>query len=40
MGGVIIEQNDNWYYSPLNIKDPKDLTGWDALDLATINVEP
>ena len=40
MGGVIIEQNDNWYYSPLNIKDTKDLTGWDALDLASINVEP
>ena len=40
MGGVIIEQNENWYYSPLNIENTTDLTGWDALDLATINVEP
>lgn len=40
MGGVIIEQNDNWYYSPLNIENTTDLTGWDALDLASINVEP
>ena len=40
MGGVIIEQNDNWYYSPLKIENTSDLQGWDALDLASIDVEP
>ena len=38
MGGVIIEQNDNWYYSPMKIENTRDLTGWDALNLANINV--
>lgn len=40
IGGVIIEQNDNWYYSPMKIENTSDLKGWDALDLASINVEP
>jgi len=39
MGGVIIEQNDNWYYSPMKIKNTSDLKGWDALNLASINAE-
>ncbi len=38
MGGVIIEQNDNWYYSSMKIENTRDLTGWDALNLANINV--
>ena len=38
MGGVIIEQNDNWYYSPMKIENTRDLTGWDALNFANINV--
>lgn len=40
IGGVIIEQNDNWYYSPMKIENTSDLQGWDALDLTSINVEP
>ena len=40
MGGVIIEQDENWYYSPMKIANTNDLTGWDALKLDKINVEP
>jgi hypothetical protein len=40
MGGVIIEQNDNWYYSTMKIDNTSDLKGWDALRLEDINVEP
>lgn len=40
MGGVIIEQDENWYYSPMKIANTSDLTGWDALNLDKINVEP
>ena len=40
IGGVIIEQNDNWYYSPMKIENTSDLQGWDALDLTSVNVEP
>jgi type III restriction enzyme len=40
IGGVIIEQNENWYYSPLKIENTSDLQGWDALDFNHINVEP
>ena len=29
-GGVIIQNGENWYYSPLPIDNTKDLTGWDA----------
>lgn len=29
-GGIIIEDGDNWKYSPLKISDTEDLTGWDA----------
>lgn len=39
MGGVIIEKNDNWYYSPLKIENTSDLRNWDALDFHTINVQ-
>ena len=30
MGGVIIQDGENWYYSPLSIDNTRDLTGWDA----------
>ena len=29
-GGVIVEKNDNWYYSPLHIDNTTDVSGWDA----------
>ena len=29
-GGVIVEKNDVWYYSPLHIDSTTDVTGWDA----------
>ena len=29
-GGVIVEKNDNWYYSRFPITTTEDLTGWDA----------
>ena len=29
-GGVIVEQNDVWYYSPLHIDTTSDVRGWDA----------
>ncbi len=30
MGGVIIQQGENWYYSSLPITNTTDLTNWDA----------
>ena len=29
-GGIIIEKNDNWYYSPFMIDDTTEITGWSA----------
>ena len=29
-GGVIVERNDVWYYSPLHIDSTSDIRGWDA----------
>lgn len=29
-GGVIVEKNDIWYYSPFPIDTTEDVTGWDA----------
>lgn len=29
-GGVIVEKNDVWYYSPLHIDSTADVRGWDA----------
>ena len=29
-GGVIIENNDNWYYSKFPITTTSDVTGWEA----------
>ena len=29
-GGVIVEKNDNWYYSRFLITTTEDVTGWDA----------
>ena len=29
-GGVIVEKNDNWYYSRYPITTTEDVTGWDA----------
>jgi type III restriction enzyme len=29
-GGVIVEYNDVWYYSPLHIITTSDVRGWDA----------
>lgn len=40
VGGILIQDDDNWYYSPLKIDNTNDLDGWTALDLNTINVEP
>lgn len=40
MGGVIIQRGDNWYYCPMKIENTHDLTGWTALNLNEINVEP
>lgn len=40
MGGVIIQEDDNWYYSPLKIEDTSSTNGWTVLDLAQINVQP
>jgi len=39
MGGVIVPENENWYYCPLKIDNTKDITGWTALDLSSINVD-
>ena len=30
MGGVIIEENQNWKYSPMKIENTSDLGGWDS----------
>ncbi|MBR6056575.1 MAG: DEAD/DEAH box helicase family protein [Victivallales bacterium] len=30
MGGVIIQQGENWLYSPLPIENTDDITNWDA----------
>lgn len=40
IGGVIIQEDDNWYYSPLKIENTSSISGWTALDLAHINVQP
>lgn len=40
MGGVIIRRDENWYYCPMKIENTSDLTGWTALNLKAINVEP
>ncbi len=32
-GGVLIAQNDNWYYPDGQIENTADLTGWKCLDL-------
>ena len=32
-GGVIVERNEVWYYSPLHINNTDDVRGWDALFL-------
>ena len=40
MGGIIIQENENWFYSPLPIDDTASTSGWTVLDLSTINVEP
>ena len=29
-GGIIIEKNDNWYYSPFKIDDTTEVIGWSA----------
>ncbi len=29
-GGILIEQGENWYYSPFKIENTNDLTGWNA----------
>ena len=40
MGGVIIQEDDNWYYSPMKIENTSSTNGWTALDFASINVQP
>jgi hypothetical protein len=30
LGGVIVEKNDVWYYSPLHIENTEDVRGWDT----------
>lgn len=30
LGGVIVEKNEVWYYSPFHIETTADVTGWDA----------
>ncbi len=40
MGGIIIQENDNWFYSELPIDNTSSTSGWTMLDLSTINVEP
>ena len=30
LGGVIVERNDVWYYSPLHIDSTEDVRGWDT----------
>ena len=40
MGGILIQENDNWYYSPMKIENTSSTSGWTALDFNTINVEP
>lgn len=39
MGGVLILENDNWYYSEMNIENTSSISGWTPLDLSSINVE-
>ena len=40
MGSIIIQENENWYYCPLQIENTNSLSGWTALDFSSINVEP
>lgn len=37
VGGVIIMENNNWYYSPFKIENTDDINGWTALDLQNLN---
>ena len=30
LGGVIVEKNQVWYYSPFHIETTADVTGWNA----------
>lgn len=40
MGGILIQENDNWYYSPMKIENTSSTSGWNVLDFNSINVEP
>lgn len=40
VGGVIMQENDNWFYSPLPIDNTSSTSGWTMLDFSAINVEP
>ena len=39
MGGVLIMEDENWYYSEMPIENTSSLIGWTPLDLSSINVE-
>jgi hypothetical protein len=39
MGGVLIMENDNWYYSEMKIENTSSISGWAPLDLGNVNVK-
>jgi type III restriction enzyme len=39
MGGVLIMEDENWYYSEMPIENTSSLAGWTLLDFSSINVE-
>ena len=39
MGGVLIMEDENWYYSEMPIENTSSLAGWTPLDFSSINVE-
>ena len=40
VGGIIMRENGNWFYSPTPIDNTSSTIGWTRLDLSTLNVEP
>lgn len=39
MGGILIQEDQNWYYSPMKIENTSDTHGWTAVDFSFINVK-
>lgn len=37
VGGVVIQDGENWRYSPFKIKNTTDLNGWNVVDFVNLN---